>query len=345
MPKPCPGLSAQNVRRTARAGALAGLFAAVLLAALPPRPAVASDTLLRIGSGGVGGTYHPIAVLLARGLSGIDCPSSADCGIPNVLAVAQASNGSVANVEALAGKRIELGIAQGNVAHHAFNGTGPFAGRPANDLRAIGALYIEALHVVARRDSGISRFEDLRGRRVSLDEPGSGTLDDARLALGVHGMAEGDVSAEYMKPDLALARMRDNRLDVFFIMAGAPVPAIASAADEVPLTLVPIAGRAADALVAHSPYYAKTTIPASAYQLDADAPTVGTGALLLVRADLPDALVEAVTRMLWSERMLALLVEGHPKGREVRPERALDGVSIPLHAGAERYYREIGRWR
>ncbi|HZH28457.1 MAG TPA: TAXI family TRAP transporter solute-binding subunit [Azospirillaceae bacterium] len=321
------------------------MFAAVLLAALPPRPAVASDTLLRIGSGGVGGTYHPIAVLLARGLSGIDCPSSADCGIPNVLAVAQASNGSVANVEALAGKRIELGIAQGNVAHHAFNGTGPFAGRPANDLRAIGALYIEALHVVARRDSGISRFEDLRGRRVSLDEPGSGTLDDARLALGVHGMAEGDVSAEYMKPDLALARMRDNRLDVFFIMAGAPVPAIASAADEVPLTLVPIAGRAADALVAHSPYYAKTTIPASAYQLDADAPTVGTGALLLVRADLPDALVEAVTRMLWSERMLALLVEGHPKGREVRPERALDGVSIPLHAGAERYYREIGRWR
>lgn len=322
-----------------------GFLAAVALAALPSafgigRAQAAEQRVLRIGSGGLGGTYHPIATIIGHGLTGVACEPGAACGMPGVVAVAQVSNGSVANVEGLAARRIELGLIQGNVADEAFRGTGAFARRPVPELRAVAALFVEALHVVARAGSGISSFRDLKGRRVSLDEPGSGTLQDARAALAAHGMGEGDVAAEYMKPVLALEHVARGRIDAFFITAGAPVPAIA--ASDLPLALVPLEEGAVAALVSSSPHYAATEIEAGTYRGVGATRTVGTAALLVAPAWLDEGVVHGLTQALWSERTRSLLVSGHARGRDVRIERALDAVPIPLHPGAERFYREAG---
>ncbi|HEX6979180.1 MAG TPA: TAXI family TRAP transporter solute-binding subunit [Alphaproteobacteria bacterium] len=307
----------------------------------------AEPTVLRLGTGGVGGTYYPIGSLIAAGLSDSTAPGACAgaprCGIPGVLAVAQVSNGSVANIEGLRTRSIEMAFAQSNVVDWAYNARARFEKRePARDLRAIATLYLESLHVVVRADAGISSISDLKDRRMSLDEPGSGTLDDAREVLRSFGLAEADLSPEYVKPDLAVARMLEGRLDGFFIVAGAPVATLREASPRLSFALLPVDGPAAERLLHRLPFYSRVIIRAGLYPGVPDTPTIGVGAQLIVRADLDEHLGYEITRALWSERMRRLLDGGHPKGREIRLDNALQGISIPLHPGAERFYREAG---
>jgi len=326
--------------------------AALILAGAAATPCAggapaAEPVVLRIGTGGVGGTYYPIGSLIAAGLSGgsgpADCGNASPCGIPGAIAVAQASNGSVANVEALRAGTIEIGFAQSNVIDWAYNAKARFQGQePARDLRVLATLYSESLHLVVRRGAGMSSVAALRGKRVSLDEPGSGTLDDAREVLHAFDLAEGDLVTEYVKPDLGIARMAEGRLDAFFIVAGAPIATLLEAAPRTPFTLVPIDGPPADQLLHRLPFYSRTVIPAGTYPGTPGTPTIAVGAQLVVRADLDERLGYEITRALWSERTRKLLDGGHPKGHEIRRENALHGISLPLHPGAERFYREAG---
>jgi hypothetical protein len=338
----------ERIGGTWQAAVAAVLTLAGAAAAPCPGGAVAAEpVVLRIGTGGVGGTYYPIGSLIAAGLSegrgSADCGNVSPCGIPGAIAVAQASNGSVANVEALRTRAIEIGFAQSNVIDWAYNGRARFQGQePARDLRVIATLYSESLHLVVRRDAGVSSVAALRGKRVSLDEPGSGTLDDAREVLREFGLAEGDLAAEYVKPDLAISRMAGGRLDAFFIVAGAPIATLLEAASRMPFTLLPIDGPPADQLLRRLPFYSRTVIPAGTYPGTPDIASIAVGAQLVVRADLDERLGYEITRTLWSERTRKLLDGGHPKGHEIRRENALRGVSLPLHPGAERFYREAG---
>jgi uncharacterized protein len=307
----------------------------------------ADPTVLRLGTGGAGGTYYPIGSIIAQGMSDggepQHCTVASGCGIPGVLAVAQVSNGSVANIEGLRSGSIELGFVQSNILDWAFNGTARFKDRgAARELRVIANLYSETVHIVVRASAGISSVRDLRGRRVSLDESGSGTLEDAREILRSFGITEADLTAEYVKPDLAAQRMIDGRLDGFFIVAGAPVAAVTNAAKHFALTLLPVGGPAADQLLGRLPFYSRATIPSGVYPGVPNTETIAVGAQLVVRADFDERLAYQVARSLWSERTRKLLDSGHQKGREIRPENALQGVSIPLHPGAERFYREAG---
>jgi TRAP transporter TAXI family solute receptor len=145
-----------------------------------------------------------------------------------------------------------------------------------------------------------------------------------------------------VKPDLAAQRMVDDRLDGFFIVAGAPVAAVVKAAPRLPLTLLPVDGPAADRMLKRLPFYSRATIPAGTYPGVPKTETIAVGAQLVVRADLDERLAYEAARALWSERTRRLLDSGHPKAREIRRENALQGVSIPLHPGAERFYREAG---
>lgn len=313
-------------------------------AALPVEPQV-----VRLATGGVGGTYRPIGNLIAQALSSHDassCATAPDCPAGGVLVVSQTSNGSVANVEAMERGLVELALTQSNIADWAFRGTGRSQGRPpATSLRAIATLYQESLHLVTRADSGIRSVPDLRDRRVSLDEPGSGTLGDVRELLSAFGLSERDLKPEFVKPDLARARMREGKLDAFFIVAGAPMSVLQSAARSDAVTLVSIDGPAVDSLLARLPFYSRTVIPDGTYPGVPDTPTIAVGAQLLVRADLNDDLVYRLTRALWSDNTRAILDKGHAKGSQIRREHALDGISIPLHPGAERFYREQGMIR
>lgn len=328
----------------------------VLLSAVPA--AWAQNTgaqspagLLRIGTGGQSGTYFPIGNLIARAVSetplGAGC-TAADardgrCGLPGVVAVAQTSNGSVANVAALQNGEIEMALVQADVADWAYNGKEIFAGKPPQDrLRFVAHLYSEAMHVVTRRAARINALAGLRGRTVAMDEPGSGTLVHVRNLLRVYSLSESDLKPVYIKPDLALPRLQADQLDVFFIVAGWPTRAVSDALAGGQASLLGIDAEAANRLIRQNPFLSYGSIPANAYPGQPAVTTLMVGAQLAVRADLPDDLIFAMLEAMWGPRGGAILAGGHPRGSDIRFKAALTGRSIPLHPGAERFYRARG---
>lgn len=312
-------------------------------------PASAQQDVLffRIGTGGNVGTYFPIGGMIANAISNPPgarpCSEGGSCGVPNMIATAVSTDGSAANIAGIAGGRMQSGFAQADVAFWALTGTGIFDGRPKIEtLRAIANLYPESVHVVARKGLGIAGIGDLRGKRVGLDEPGSGTLIDARLILAAYGLSEKDVEAQYLKPRPAGDRLKAGTLDAFLSVSGWPEPGIAELAAATEVSLVPIDGPQADALVKEHGFFARDEIPGGAYKGVGAVKTISVNALWATSTRQPDDLIYAVTAALWHPNLRKVLDSGHPKARSIRLESALDGVAIPLHAGAERFYREKG---
>ncbi|MEO3433210.1 TAXI family TRAP transporter solute-binding subunit [Inquilinus sp. CAU 1745] len=330
-------LSAEwNEARRSGGRTFAAATLAVTVAALPVR--AADPVFFRIGTGGVGGTYYPIATLIAEGIAEETLASERP-----IIAAAQVSNGSTANIEGLASGLIEGGFAQANVVAWAYEGTEIFEGQPPRtDLRAIANLYPETLHLVTDISSGIETIEDLEGRRVSLDEQGSGTLIDARMVLAAHDLSEADIVPEYMKPDLGLARIEEGRLDAFFIVAGTPVGTLEPFAEAGRLSLVSVAGEEIDQLLDEYSFYSPVIIPEGTYEGVGAVETIGVGAQFVTTADADEETIYRLTRALWSDTVREKLDAGHPRGRQVLLTNALNGIAIPLHPGSERFYREVG---
>jgi len=311
--------------------------------------AQAMPAFFRIGTGGTAGVYFPLGSLIARVVAeshgAPDCapPLPQPCGVPGLLAVAQTSNGSVSNVDGMQAGAIEAGLVQSDIAHGAFHANGIFAGKPAaTRLRFVARLYPEAVHVVVRRNAGIQTIADLAGKRVSLDEPGSGTLAMARMLLAAHGLSESRLRPEYVKPDLAAPRLAAGQLDAFFFVGGWPVRTVADLASAGHVDILPVRGEAAADLLQRNPFLSHGTIPAGMYAGVNAVETVTVSAQLLVRADLDDALVEGVLRQIWSERGQTLIRAGHPRGADLALPQALEARGIPLHPGAARFYRAAG---
>ena len=220
--------------------------------------AAQAQQFFRIGTGGTAGTYYPVGGMVANVISQ---PG-------RIAATAQASAGSVANVNAIASGAAESGFSQADVATWAYTATGVWQGRPAvSGLRLIANLYPESVHIVARRGSGIKSVADLKGKRVALDEPGSGTLINARSILAAYGLKDADLRAEYIKPNQAGDKLKDGALDAFFFTGGAPAGAIAELASAgAGIELVPIDGPQADAIRKASGFFAPDVIPADTYK-------------------------------------------------------------------------------
>jgi hypothetical protein len=329
--------------------ALRAILAAAALALLGAvAPAQTQEMqFFRIGTGGVAGTYYPIGGLIADIISSPPgarpCDKGGSCGVPGLVAIAQSSNGSVANVNAIKSGELESGFVQSDVAYWAYTGTGVFEGQgKVENLRAIANLYPESIHVVAREGAGIETIADLAGKRVSLDEPGSGTLVDARIILEAYGLSEDDIEAEYIKPSPAVAKIRDNQLDAFIIVAGYPTGSVVELSSSVGADLVPVDGAEVDALLEQYEFFARDVIPAGTYEGIDETKTISVGAQWVVGAEVDEELVYGITKALWHENARALLDAGHAKGAAITLETALDGIGIPLHPGAERYYREVG---
>ena len=327
------------------------LLAAVLLTwlgAVSPELAEAQEMrFFRIGTGGVAGTYYPIGGLIADIISNPPgarpCDKGGSCGVPGLVAIAQSSNGSVANVNAIESGALESGFAQSDIAHWAYTGTGIYEGEgKVENLRVIASLYPESIHIVAHNESGIRTVRDVAGKRVSLDEPGSGTLVDARIILEAFGVSEDDLTAHYLKPSRAMAMMDEDQLDAFVIVAGYPTGSVLDFCATSGCDLVPIEGTEVDALLEQYPYFAKDTIPAGTYPGVSQTETLSVGAQWLVGAEVEEELVYGITKALWHENARQLLDNGHAQGQAITLATALDGLAIPLHPGAERYYREVG---
>lgn len=287
----------------------------------------------RILTGSTAGAYFPIGGLIANAIS----------SPPGLVAATIVSSGSVANVAAVAAGSAQSAFVQSDVAHWAYSGTGLYENRPrAETLRAIANLYPESIQLVARKGSGIRSVADLRGKRVSLDEPGSGTLADARMILAAYGLGERELKAEYLSVQQAADKFRGGTLDAFFNVSGWPQSTISGLATSVGIDLVPIAGPEAAKLVGRHKFFVADEIPDGAYKGATGVKTISVHALWVTSTKQPDDLIYRVTSSLWTAATRKLLESGPARAHDIRLETALVGVSIPLHAGAERFYKEKG---
>jgi uncharacterized protein len=312
-------------------------FSRVLLVAAAIAAGASSahaQQFFRIGTGGTAGTYYPVGGMIANAISQ---PGK-------IVATAQASNGSLANVTAIAGGAMESGFSQADVATWAQKGTGIFEGKPnVPGLRLIANLYPESVHVVVRKGAGIRSVADLKGKRVALDEPGSGTLVNARAILAAYGIKESDIKPEYIKPNQAGDKMKDGSLDAFFFTGGAPAGAISELASSGSgIDILPIEGAAADALKKSSGFFADDVIAAETYKGVGQVRTLAVGAQWVTSASADANTVYEITKALFAEPAQKQLAAGHAKGKFITKENAVKGAGIPFHPGAERYYKEAG---
>jgi uncharacterized protein len=293
-----------------------------------------AQTFFRIGTGGTAGTYYPVGGMIANNVS--------QAG--KIIVTAQASNGSVANVNAIISGAAESGFSQADVASWAYTGTGSYDGKPkVTDLRMIANLYPESIHLVVKKNSGIKSVADLKGKRVALDEPGSGTLINARMVLAAYGVKTEDIKPEYIKPNQAADKLKDGALDAFFFVGGAPAGAIAELASSgAGIDLVPLGGTSAEGLRMANPYFAVDTIPAGTYKDVGATATLAVGAQWVTSSKADTETVYQITKALFSESTQKALQAGHAKGKLITAKNAVQGVGIPFHAGAEKFYKETG---
>jgi len=330
-------------RRAAMAIAAGGLAAT----SLPPMASAQDMTFFRIATGGTAGTYYPVGALIANVISNPPgsrpCDKGGSCGVPGLVATAQSSEGSVANIEAIESGDVESGFCQSDVVYWAYNGSGIFEGSPPQrDLRLIGSLYPEVVQIVVRHDSGITSIPEMAGKRISLDVEGSGTLVDARIVLESYGMTDADLQAEYIPHAPAVSALRDGELDGFFLIAGYPTNSVFDLIQEGMATLLPIPAEDALGLFSDHPFFSISVVPEGTYPGLPYISTLAIGAQWVVTPDLPDELVYGITQALWHENSRGLLDSGHPAARQLKLSNALLGAAIPLHPGARLYYKEVG---
>ncbi len=306
--------------------------------------APAEQLTFRIGTGGTEGTYLPIGSLIAEAFTGkIKLDSSENNLDTELIAFAQRSTGSVSNVSDINNGLLEAGLAQADVVHWAFNGTGPFENdKRLENVRGIATLYLESVHLIARQDSNINSVNDLVGHRVSMDEQGSGTRLVSLAILNAYGLSVDSFESVYLKATDAIERLRLDELDAIMLVAGYPVNAVSELVAEGKARLIPITGPRAESISSRFPFFSTDSFPANTYQNNNAIPTLGVPAQLIINAAMDKELVYQLTRRLWNQQTLELLQTGHPKGKDVQLDSALAGMDVPLHPGAEKYYRELG---
>jgi TRAP transporter TAXI family solute receptor len=304
-------------------------------------------TFFTIGTGGTSYTYYPVGGMIANVISkppgSRECGKGGSCGVDGLIASAVSSRGSVDNVNAIISGLRNSGFAQSDVAYWAYTGTGTMEGKePAKNLRTIAALFQEHIHLVALKKSNINSVKDLKGKRVSLDEPGSGTYVDAKLILESNGLSTNDVKAEALKGKAATDALRNGKVDAIFVVAGFPTGAIVELASAVDIKLVPIDGAGAKGLTSKYGFFSESPIPSGTYEGVDAVNTVAVGAQWFTSAKEDTDLIYKITKALWNKESRKLMDVGHAKGKTITPDTALSGVGVPLHPGAEKFYKEAG---
>ena len=299
--------------------------------------ASAQDTFIAIGTGGVTGVYYPTGGAICRLVNRDRSEHGIRCGV-------ESTGGSVFNINAIRGGELEFGVAQSDWQFHAFNGTSRFEEQGAfEDLRAVFSVHPEPFTVVARADAGIETFDDLRGMRVNVGNPGSGQRATMDVVLEAVGWTLDDFAlAAELQPAEQSQALCDNNIDAMIYTVGHPSGSIQEATTACDSVLVDVTGEAIEALVADRPYYRTATIPGGMYRgNDDDTTTFGVGATFVTSANVPEEVVYTVVSAVFEN--MDTFRGLHPAFANLEPaEMANDGLSAPLHPGAERYFREAG---
>ncbi|MGE0310717.1 MAG: TAXI family TRAP transporter solute-binding subunit [Lautropia sp.] len=315
-------------------GALALAVGATLAASAP---AHAQQKFITIGTGGVTGVYYAAGGAICRLVNKDRKQHGIRCSV-------ESTGGSIYNINTIRAGELDMGVAQSDWQYHAVNGTSSFKDQgPFKDLRAVFSLHPEPFTVLARKEANIKSFEDLKGKRVNVGNPGSGTRASMEELLQALGWKLSSFSlASELKADEHGAALCDNKIDAFFYGVGHPSANIQDPTTTCGAKLVPLTGKAVDDLVSKNPYYAKAQIPGGIYAGNKEpTQTYGVLATMVSSTKTSPELVYQVVKAVFEN--FEDFKKLHPAFANLKPENMIkDGLSAPLHDGAAKYYKEKG---
>lgn len=297
------------------------------------QPKQAQAINISFASGGTSGTYYPYASAVAtawnENIEGMNC-------------AVEATGASQENINLVSKGEAEVAIVQNDVMTYAYNGTENFEGKQTQNFSTIGTVYSEVCQIVASPDANIKSVADLKGKRVSVGDIGSGVEANSRQILAAYGLTFDDIKVQNLGFGPSADAIKDGSLDAVFVTAGIPTTAVMELATTHDIDLIPVDSDAVEKLKADYPFYTEYTITPDAYKgMDADVLTVSVKATLIVSPDLDEETVYQMTKVLFENK--EAITTAHSKGAELDPAAAVEGISVvPLHPGAERYYKEAG---
>lgn len=284
-----------------------------------------------LATGGTSGTYYPFGGAIAN---------IWNSNIEGMNVTAQATGASAENLRLISKGEAEFAIVQNDVMDYAYNGTDMFAQALPN-LATIGTMYPEVVQIAASKNSGIKSVSDLRGKRVSIGDAGSGVEFNAKQILEGYGITFDDIQKNNLSFKESAEGIQNGTLDACFVTAGVPNAALQELAFTAGLILIPVSGAEADKICNSYNFYTKTVIPAGTYNgTDKDTPALAIKATLAVNANLDENIVYEMCKALFEN--LDALGTAHAKGKEVSAKAAVTGVSVPFHPGAVKYFSEKG---
>ena len=305
--------------------------------ALASSPSFAEQQFVTIGTGGVTGVYYPTGHAICRLVNKTRKEHGIRCSV-------ESTGGSVYNLNTIAAGELDMGVAQSDWQYHAYNGTSKFAKKgPNKKLRAVFSVHPEPFTVVARADSGIKDFMDLKGKRVNIGNPGSGQRGTMEVLMKTVGWTNDDFKlASELKSSEQSKALCDNKIDAMVFTVGHPSGSIKESTTSCDAVMVSVTGPEVDKLVADNDYYRTATIPGGMYRgTDADTPTFGVGATFVSSTDVPEDVIYNVVKAVFEN--FDQFQKLHPAFKNLKKEEMIkDGLSAPLHDGAVKYYKEAG---
>lgn len=285
---------------------------------------------INIATGGTSGTYLPLGGAIAEILND---------SLPGVNATAETTNASVANVNLLRGGSVQLAFIQNDISYYAAHGEEMFKDGPVEGLQALATLYPETVQIITLDKSGIDSVADLKGKRVAVGAAGSGVEANARQIMAVNGITYDDIKVQYLSFSEAANSLKDGNIDAGFITAGFPTAAVLDIAAQHNVMLVPVDDETADQLIQDYPFYTKVTIPAETYQGQAtEVQSLAVKAMLVGTDQMDEPTAYNIVKAIYSN--LDRLQAAHSVGKLITTETAKDGISIPMHPGAEKFFAE-----
>jgi len=316
---------------------IALLFGFALMVGASAEPVQAGQTFVTIGTGGVTGVYYPTGGAICRLVNKTRKTHGIRCSV-------ESTGGSVYNLNTIAAGELDMGVAQSDWQYHAYNGTSKFKDKGANkNLRAVFSVHPEPFTVVARADSGIKSFKDLKGKRVNIGNPGSGQRGTMEVVMAAYGWSKGDFKlASELKSAEQSKALCDNKIDAMVFTVGHPSGSIKEATTSCDSVMVEVAGMKIDKLVKDNDYYRTATIPGGMYRGTAtDTKTFGVGATFVTSSKVPDKVIYNVVKAVFDN--FDQFKKLHPAFKNLKEaEMIKDGLSAPLHNGAKKYYKERG---
>ncbi|GAB3053691.1 TAXI family TRAP transporter solute-binding subunit [Sediminivirga luteola] len=328
--------TARRFRRGMTAGA--GLAAAALVLSACGGGSDAGDggqgsedaEFLTIATGGSSGVYYQIGATMADMLRE---ELGSDTSV-------QATGATAENINLLTDGNAELAFAMGDAVVQALEGTGPFEDDAREGLVAIAALYPNTVQLVATTASGIESVEDLAGRNVAVGDVGSGVELNAQMVLGAYDLSYDDINADYLSYAEATDQMANGHIDAAFVTSGVPNPTLTELGTNTDFIVVPIDGDGAETLLTEYDFFSEDVVPGGTYLQEEDVPTVGVTNHLLVGEQLSEDAVYDITATLFDN--LDRLHGSHSAAEVITLETVTEGLVVPLHPGAERYFDEQG---